>query len=139
MMTTTSPTRKVVQAYHRARFRGDALAAAEQLSQDFSFRSPFIESDSPTGHLASIEQLIQIIDHVEVISELYSDTDAVLIYDVHTNSPVGIQHTAEYFHLHDGRITAIRLIFDAMPWQAIMAARPDDDAKAELEIHPSST
>lgn len=54
-----------------------------------------------------------------------SDTDAVLVYDVHTNSPVGIQHTAEHFRIHNGRITAIRLIFDAPPWQASMAARPE--------------
>ncbi|MGV9822531.1 nuclear transport factor 2 family protein [Nocardia xishanensis] len=123
-MITTSPTREAVQAYHRARFRGDVPAAAAQLGQNFSFRSPFIESRSPTGHLAGIEQLIQIVDHIEMITELYDDTDAVLIYDLHTNSTAGIQHTAEHFRVHDGRITAIRLIFDSAPWQAIMAARP---------------
>ncbi|WP_433684985.1 hypothetical protein [Nocardia sp. CA-119907] len=42
--------------------------------------------------------------------------------------------TAEHFRIQDGRITAIRLIFDATPWQAIMAARPDG-AEAGREIH----
>ncbi|MCU1641416.1 MAG: hypothetical protein JWN03_1691 [Nocardia sp.] len=126
-MTTTSPTQQAVEAYHRARFRADIPAAAEQLAPGFSFRSPFIESDSPTGHLAGIEQLVQIIDHIDMISALYSDTDAVLIYDLHTNSPVGIQRTAEHFRLDDGSITAITLIFDSAPWQAIMAA-PDQAA-----------
>lgn len=121
-MPTTAPTRDIVQAYHRARLRADIPAAAEQLAPDFSFRSPFIESHSPTGHLTGIEQLVHIIDHVEMITELYSDTDAVLIYHLHTNSPAGIQRTAEHFRLRDGHITEIELIFDATPWHAIMSA-----------------
>ncbi|WP_327139234.1 nuclear transport factor 2 family protein [Nocardia sp. NBC_01327] len=126
-MPTIAPTQQAVEAYHSARFRGDIPAAAEQLAPEFSFRSPFIESDSPTGHLAGIEQLVQIIDRIDMISTLYGDSDAVLIYDLHTNSPVGIQRTAEHFRLHDGRIIAITLIFDSAPWQAIMAA-PDQAA-----------
>jgi hypothetical protein len=121
MTTAESAAHQVVQAYHRARIRGDVPEAARQLGAEFRFRSPFIESDSPTGHLAGIELLVQIIDRVDMISELHSDTDAVLIYDLHTSSPVGIQRTAEHFRLRDGRITAITLIFDASPWQAIMA------------------
>ncbi|WP_433733782.1 nuclear transport factor 2 family protein [Nocardia sp. CA-129566] len=121
MTTAGSPAQQAVQTYHRARFQGDIHTAAQQLADEFRFRSPFIESDSPTGHLAGIEQLAQIIDRIDMISELYSDTDAVLIYDLHTKSPVGVQHTAEHFRLHDGRITAINLIFDAAPWKAIMA------------------
>jgi ketosteroid isomerase-like protein len=121
MTTPESATRQTVQDYHQARFRGDIATAAQQLADRFAFRSPFIESDSPTGHLAGIEQLVQIIDRIEMISELYSGTDAVLIYNLHTSTPVGVQCTAEHFRLHEGRITTINLIFDATPWQTIMA------------------
>ncbi|MGW4767209.1 hypothetical protein ACWEO2_04085 [Nocardia sp. NPDC004278] len=74
-ITATSLIRKAVQAYHLARLRGDIAAAAEQLGRDFSFRSPFIESDGPTGYLAGIEQLTQIIDHVEMLGALYGNTE----------------------------------------------------------------
>ncbi|MGV4986794.1 hypothetical protein ACVB8X_27440 [Streptomyces sp. NRAIS4] len=33
---------------------------------------------------------------------------------------IGTQRTAEHFHLADGRIDTIRLIFDATPWHAVM-------------------
>ncbi|MFH7594821.1 hypothetical protein WDV06_06880 [Streptomyces racemochromogenes] len=60
---------------------------------------------------------------MELISELYGETEATLVYDVHTAPAVGItQHTAEHFRLRDGRITSIKLVFDAAPWQAIMSA-----------------
>ncbi|MFF7944918.1 nuclear transport factor 2-like protein [Nocardia gamkensis] len=121
-MTAESPIRRTIRAYHDARYCGDVATAAAQIGDVFTFRSPFITSDSPTGHLAGLDGFLGIVVDVDLISELYGDSEATLIYDVHTASPAGIQRTAEHFRLHDGRITAITLIFDSGPWQAIMAA-----------------
>ncbi|GAA2813567.1 hypothetical protein GCM10010441_42850 [Kitasatospora paracochleata] len=131
-MTTgsaTAATRRTVRAYHEARFRGDVATAAAQIGEGFGFRSPFITSDSPTGHLDGLDGLLGIVTGVELISELYGETEATLVYDVHTVPAVGItQHTAEHFRLDSGRITSITLIFDSGPWQAIMsAAGPTND------------
>ncbi|MEU4732002.1 nuclear transport factor 2 family protein [Streptomyces sp. NPDC023588] len=121
--TASIATRRTVRAYHEARFRGDVSAAAAQIGEGFRFRSPFITSDSPTGHLDGLDGLLGIVTRVELISQLYGETEATLVYDVHTAPAVGItQHTAEHFRLYDGRITSIKLIFDAAPWQAIMSA-----------------
>ncbi|RKE22920.1 hypothetical protein [Streptomyces sp. TLI_171] len=111
-----------VRTYHEARFRGDVATAAAQLGPGFRFRSPFLTSDSPTGHLDGLDGLLSIVTAVDLISELYAEDRATLVYDVHTASPAGIQRTAEHFHLHQGRITAITLIFDSAPWQSLMAA-----------------
>ncbi|WP_406227631.1 hypothetical protein [Streptomyces anthocyanicus] len=60
---------------------------------------------------------------VDLISELYGESEAIPLYDVHTSvSAIGTQHTAEHFHLTDGRIDAIRLTFDATAWHAVMRA-----------------
>ncbi|MFF2198205.1 hypothetical protein [Streptomyces sp. NPDC058157] len=125
-MTTTTPTaRNTVRAYHEARFGGDVAAAAAQIGEGFRFRSPFITSESPTGHLDGLDGLLGVVTGVELISELYGEAEATLVYDVHTVPAVGItQRTAEHFRLRDGRITAITLVFDSAPWQAIMAAGP---------------
>ncbi|MER5726918.1 hypothetical protein ABT084_00960 [Streptomyces sp. NPDC002138] len=136
-MTTDSAnaaTRRTVRAYHEARFRGDVTTAAAQIGESFGFRSPFITSDSPTGHLDGLDGLLGIVTSVELISELYGETEATLVYDVHTAPAVGItQRTAEHFRLHDGRITSITLIFDSAPWQAIMsAAGPTHDEAVTL-------
>ncbi|MFJ7497697.1 hypothetical protein ACIQZB_42740 [Streptomyces sp. NPDC097727] len=122
-MSTDADTRRTVSAYHDARFRGDIATAAAQIGEGFLFRSPFITSDSPTGHLDGLDGLLGIVTRVELISELYGETEATLVYDIHTATAVGItQRTAEHLRLRDGRITAITLIFDSAPWQAIMAA-----------------
>jgi ketosteroid isomerase-like protein len=122
-MTTGSPVRETVRAYSDARFRGDVAAAAALTGDGFVFRSPFITSDSPDGHLDGLDGLLGIVSGVEPISELYGENEATLVYDLHTVPAVGItQRTAEHFRLRDGRITAITLIFDSAPWQSIMAA-----------------
>lgn len=114
-------TRDIVQAYHRARFAGDVPAAAAQLAGTFTFQSPLISSDAQ-GHLAGLTGFLQVVTDVEMISELYGESEATLVYDVHTATPVGTQRTAEHFRLRDGRIESITLIFDATRWHPIMAA-----------------
>lgn len=58
-----------------------------------------------------------------MISELYGESEATLVYDVHTKTPVGTQRTAEHFQVRDGRIISIMLIFDATLWRPLLAGR----------------
>ncbi|MFC5824356.1 hypothetical protein [Nonomuraea insulae] len=110
--------RQVVRGYHDARYRGDVAGAVAMVSgESFSFRSPFITSADPAGHLAGLEGFLRVVTEVEMISELYGESEATLVYDVHTATPAGVQRTAEHFRLRDGRISTIMLIFDAAPWQ----------------------
>jgi hypothetical protein len=107
-----------VQTYHQARFGGDAATAIAQLTDDFTFTSPLMTSDA-AGHLATLDSFLQIVTGVDMISELYGEHEATLIYDVHTATPVGTQRTAEHFTLDGDRISSITLIFDATKWHAM--------------------
>jgi len=115
----------VVRAYHAARFRGDAAAAVALTGTPFRFESPMLRFDDPAAHLAGLAGFLRIVTGVELRSELYGAEEATLVYDVHTATPVGTQRTAEHFRLTGGLITAITLIFDATPWQALRPAVAD--------------
>ncbi|MFF4402905.1 hypothetical protein [Streptomyces sp. NPDC001480] len=120
---TTATTRTTVRAYHQARFQGDIPAAARTLSEPFHFQSPLLISGSTHQHLRGLEAFLGIVTGVDLVSELYGETEATLVYDVHTSVPaIGTQRTAEHFRLTNGRIDTIRLIFDATPWHGIMQA-----------------
>jgi hypothetical protein len=121
-MTTNDQIRQAVQTYHHARFRGDVPAAVAQLAEAFTFHSPLMHSDDPAGHLAGLAAFLQVVTGVDMVSELYGASEATLVYDVHTATPVGTQHTAEHFRLVDGRIASIRLIFDATLWRPMLTA-----------------
>lgn len=115
-------TQDIVQAYHRARFSGDVPSARATFADGFTFESPLLTATAD-DHLAGLPAFLGIVTGVDMISELYGEDEATLVYDVHTATPVGTQRTAEFFRLRDGRIAEIRLIFDASVWRQVMAAR----------------
>jgi len=129
MTATSEQTRRAVRGYHEARFRGDAAAAAAHLGEPFRFQSPFFTSDDRAGHLATLPGFVSIVTGVDLISELYGEAEATLVYDVHTATPAGTQRTAEHFRLDDGRITSILLVFDASPWQPMRAEIEPDPGR----------
>jgi hypothetical protein len=118
-VTAETQTRQTVRAYHDARFLGNVPAAVTHLAEQFTFQSPLMSSDA-TGHLAGLGGFLQVVTGVDLISELYGETEATLVYDVHTATPVGTQRTAEHFRLQNGRITSITLIFDATSWHSMI-------------------
>jgi hypothetical protein len=120
-MTTQAQTRRTVRAYHDARFLGDIPAAATHLADQFTFQSPLMTSHDAIGHLAGLAGFLQVVTGVDLISELYDESEATLVYDVHTATPVGTQRTAEHFRLQDGQITSITLIFDATSWRPMIS------------------
>ena len=56
-----------------------------------------------------------------MIAEFYGDHDAMLLYDVQTNTPAGSIRTAEYFKLSGDKIASTTLVFDATAWREMMA------------------
>ena len=46
-----------------------------------------------------------------MISELYGEGEATLLYDLRTSTPAGTQRTAEHFRLAAGKIASIILLF----------------------------
>ncbi len=118
---TVEDTRQIVRAYHNAYCRGDVPAAA-LLGDRFSFSSPMMTFDTPQQHVAALVRFVPFITRCDLISELYGDREATLVYDLHVSLPPGIQRCAEHFRLRDGRISTIVIIFDATPWHPLIEA-----------------
>jgi SnoaL-like domain len=127
-------TEKIVRAYHDAYRRGDVTAAGAQLAESFKFSSPMMAFDSPPQHLAALVRFVPFITGVDMISELYGEGEATLVYDLHTSLPGGaaIQRCAEHFRVAEGRISSIIIIFDATPWRPIIQAAAD--LRGPLEV-----
>jgi len=117
-MTIDTQTRQLVSAYRAARDAGDAQAAVRYLAPDFSFESPLMRLSDPDHYLASHVAFQKVVTRTDLISELYGESEATLLYDLHAPIPGKTQRTAEHFRLADGKIASILLIFDASPWRS---------------------
>jgi len=130
-------TREVVRAYHDAYCRGDVQAASSQLADSFHFSSPMMAFDTPQQHVAALARFVPFITGVDLISELYGEGEATLIYDLHTSLPASTQRSAEHFRVSRGRISSIVIIFDATPWHPIIKAAADIRGPLEVaDQHP---
>jgi len=116
-MTTDTQTRRVVSAYHAARTAGDLEAASVYLAPTFTFQSPMMGFDSPVTYLARHRAFHPLVTGLDMISELYGEGEATLVYDLHMATPAGTQRTAEHFRVTAGKISSILMIFDASPWR----------------------
>ena len=127
-------TRRVVRAYHEAYRRGQVGDAVAQLGEPFRFKSPMMAFDAIRQHAAALERFVPLITDIAMISELYGDGEATLIYNLHTSLPIGVQSNAEHFRVRDGRIVEILIIFDATPWHPIIEAAAR--IRGPLEVAP---
>ena len=115
-------TRLIVRAYHDAYRRGDVPAAIALLAEKFTFSSPILGFASPQLHAAALVRFVSFITGCDLISELYGNGEATLVYDLHVSLTPRVRRTAEHFRVRDGRIFEMTTIFDATPWRPIIDA-----------------
>ncbi len=127
-------TRRVVRAYHDAYRQGDVTAAGAQLAESFKFSSPIMAFDTVQQHVAALVRFVRFITDIDMISQLYGEGEATLVYDLHTTMPgdAAKQRCAEHFRVSEGRISSIIIIFDATPWRPIIQAAAE--IRGPLEV-----
>ena len=114
-------TRRIVRGYHDAWVAGKVDAAGAYLAETVVNPAPFNHySPAPLSradYLAFLRDFRQRVTGVDLISALYGDEEATLVYEVHTATPAGARTfpTAEHFRITDGRIAKVILIFNAAP------------------------
>jgi hypothetical protein len=121
-MTSKLETQQIIQGYHACRTRGEVADIATFLAEGVEFQSPMMQFSNATDLVASSVSFQPFVVAYHPISELYEDDEGILLYDLETATPVGIQRTAEHFRVQNGKIVAILLIFDATKWQPILGA-----------------
>ena len=126
-MTTETRTREAVGGYHAAWTSGDVGAAAGYLADEVANPTPlngYDDTPRPVAeYVAALGAFGRIVTGATLMSELYGEGEATLVYDVHTTTPVGSVRSAEHFRLSGDRISSILLIFDATAWHAMRASQ----------------
>lgn len=114
-MGTPSTPKQIALAYHRAWTSHDMDAAMEYVADD-------VVCDAPPGRLTGAAALrgfmgpfANTLTSTEVLAAYGDEASAVVIYDT-ANPAVASAPAAELVQVRDGRITALRIIFDRLPF-----------------------
>lgn len=119
-MTTEAQTRVTVRAYYDAWVGGDIAAAGMLLAESFTNFTPINNYYTLSDYLESLRKFHQIMKSLDLISDLYGENEAILLYNIHTSTPVGSSLIVEHFRLTNGKISSITSIFDATRWHRIV-------------------
>ena len=111
----------IVQGFMGAMGKGDFVAARKYLDDQLSFQGPIESFQKADPYLESLKKLHHIIERVEMKKMFVDGDDVCLLYDMVTKTPAGTAFIAEWHHVKDDKIAAIRVVFDARPFVAMFA------------------
>jgi hypothetical protein len=112
--------KQVVTNYHNAWTKGDVKAARVYLADDLDFQGSIDAFHRADDFVVALSMFQKMLRGVHLIQSFFSDSGAALLYDCDTLSPTGVIRTAEFFTVADGKITSIRLVFDATELRKLM-------------------
>jgi ketosteroid isomerase-like protein len=88
------------------------------LHDNVSFVGPIDSFSDADSYLASLRQLSGIVQGADKQHVFADGDDVCVIYDLKT-APVPSSRTCEWYHVHDGKIASVCVIFDARPFAAM--------------------
>jgi hypothetical protein len=118
---TQTQTRQIVRDYFDAWTHGDVSASGRYFADDLTVSGTLKHINGAADYLIALSDFRKLVTTGnDLISELYGDAEATLIYDSHTVA--GVIRIAEHIRLTDGKISSIILILDPTALRASRAS-----------------
>jgi hypothetical protein len=114
-------TKQVVSGYHQAWTKGEMEKARTFLADALDFQGSIDRFQRADEFMGALNMFQKMLRKVDLIQSLFSEGEAALLYDCDTMTPAGVIRTAEFFTVKGGKITSIRLVFDATELRKLMA------------------
>jgi ketosteroid isomerase-like protein len=116
-LETRTPA-QVAETYFRSWVAGDFTTLRSVLADDATFRGPLGTADDADSCLTGLRGMRAILRDVVVLKRFADGPDVLTWFELHTTVAPPAP-TANWMHVEDGRITAIRVTFDP---RALLAA-----------------
>ncbi len=103
---------KVATAYFDAWKVNDFDTMRSLVDDDVTFAGPLAQTEGVADYMEGIEGMSRIKSEIVVQKTFVDGPDVLTWYDLHTTvaSPVPV---ASWLHVEDGKITSLRVAFDA--------------------------
>ena len=107
--------RSVVERYFNAWKQNDFDTMRSVLHDKLDFSGPIDHFDNADAYQQSVQGLSQVKTDLVVHKTFVDDADVLTWYDLHTTigEPAPV---ADWSHVEDGKITTVRVVFDARPF-----------------------
>jgi uncharacterized protein YndB with AHSA1/START domain/limonene-1,2-epoxide hydrolase len=119
----TDDAMSVAREYHDAWTANDYERAGSLLADRLAVEVPINEYPTKASFAQALADFGSIVRHVELLSEMAADGEAMLLYDLDADG-LGKMRVAEHFTVEGGKITRLRQIHDTAAVRAAGLASP---------------
>lgn len=106
---------QVAEGFFEAWTAKDFERARTLLRDDVHFEGPIATFDDADSYLNSLRSFTQMMTGLEKLKVFVDGDDWCIVYDVKT-APVPTARTCEWYHVRDGGIDWVTVVFDARPF-----------------------
>ena len=121
--------KKLALAYLEAAGKQQYDKLERILTPDLQFRGPAMTRTSAAEYLAALKRLAAIHVRNDVKRVFVDGGHVCLIYDLVTDTTAGALPAVEWLQFDGDHISSIDLYYDRLPWQTVMAAIAERDAR----------
>jgi hypothetical protein len=116
----TEETRRAVLDYYDCWKRGGAIDRERLralLAADLDFESPVGGRSGAESFLEGVGRFATTLKELRMLSTHIAESEAAVLYDCTLTAPTPLLRLAEFFRVEHGKITSIRLVFDATEYR----------------------
>ena len=117
MTNTTSPALQVAMAYHEAWKNHDHATAMKVVADNVVSETPFGPVEGGEALHKGESEFAHILKGATMIAAFGDENTALLMYYTHTQ-PVDSVLSAKHFTVENGKITALKAVFDKSQFPA---------------------
>jgi hypothetical protein len=100
----------------------DYAAARKLLADNLSFSGPIDTFDNADAYVGALERLGKLVERINVLTVLGEGDEAAVFCELVMKAPAPPRtFVAEWYKTHAGKITQLRIAFDARPFAAMFA------------------
>jgi hypothetical protein len=123
MEIANNKTAELIEDYYGS-WRGgissfDESRVRDVLDENLDFEGPIAgKRQGAAGFIGGLKRFVEgLREPIHILDQIDSQNHAAVLYDA--NLPEGTMRFAEFFHVADGRIQSIKLLYDATQYRAL--------------------
>src|SRR6266536_427446 len=116
---TSANASDIVESYRGALGKGDFDTARRLMQDNMTFQGPLDTFNTADQYLEAARRLASIIQRIDLKKVFVDGDDVCVLYEMVTSTPAGTAFIAEWYQVKDGKIAALRAVFDARPFAAL--------------------
>ena len=118
--TMTHDRKALALEYLNAVATRDYATVERLLAPKLAFRAPSMTRSSSADFIGALKRLSAVHVRSDVKRVFVEGDEVCVIYDFVTDTAQGALPTIEWLHFDAGRIQAIDLYYDRLPWQSVL-------------------